>query len=284
MLINDLLKNEINLSVSKSLIEDIGDGDITATINNITSHSKAEIICREDMVLCGKLWVNEVFMQLDPSIQIKWMFDDGAFIKENTVIFELSGSTQNILSGERCALNFLQTLSATASITRLYVNQLESLNCKVLDTRKTLPGLRLAQKYAVLCGGGTNHRIGLFDAILIKENHIIGGGGIENIIQKTKTMYPNMPIEIEVETLAEMKIAISAGADRLLLDNFDLKMLKKAYEINQSLYSKPRLLEASGDITLKNIRKVAETGVDFISVGALTKNISAINLSMRFIS
>jgi nicotinate-nucleotide pyrophosphorylase (carboxylating) len=284
MLINDLLKNEINLSVSKSLIEDIGDGDITATINNITSHSKAEIICREDMVLCGKLWVNEVFMQLDPSIQIKWMFDDGAFIKENTVIFELSGSTQNILSGERCALNFLQTLSATASITRLYVNQLESLNCKVLDTRKTLPGLRLAQKYAVLCGGGTNHRIGLFDAILIKENHIIGGGGIENIIQKTKTMYPNMPIEIEVETLAEMKIAISAGADRLLLDNFDIKMLKKAYEINQSLYSKPRLLEASGDITLKNIRKVAETGVDFISVGALTKNISAINLSMRFIS
>ena len=284
MLINDLLKNEINLSVSKSLMEDIGDGDITATINNITSHSKAEIICREDMVLCGKLWVNEVFRQLDPSIKINWMFNDGAFIKENTIIFELSGSTQNILSGERCALNFLQTLSATASITRLYVNQLESLNCKVLDTRKTIPGLRLAQKYAVLCGGGTNHRIGLFDAILIKENHIIGGGGIENIIQKTKTMYPNMPIEIEVETLAEMKIAISAGADRLLLDNFDLKMLKKAYEINQSLYSKPRLLEASGDITLKNIRKIAETGVNYISVGALTKNISAINLSMRFIS
>ncbi|MFQ3333490.1 MAG: nicotinate-nucleotide pyrophosphorylase (carboxylating) [Woeseiaceae bacterium] len=284
MLINDLLKNEINLSVSKSLMEDIGDGDITATINNITSHSKAEIICREDMVLCGKLWVNEVFRQLDPSIKINWMFNDGAFIKENTIIFELSGSTQNILSGERCALNFLQTLSATASITRLYVNQLESLNCKVLDTRKTIPGLRLAQKYAVLCGGGTNHRIGLFDAILIKENHIIGGDGIENIVQKTKTMYPNMPIEIEVETLEEMKIAISAGADRLLLDNFDLKMLKKAYEINQSLCSKPKLLEASGDITLKNIRKIAETGVNYISVGALTKNISAINLSMRFIS
>jgi len=284
MLINDLLKNEINLSVSKSLMEDIGDGDITATINNITSHSKAEIICREDMVLCGKLWVNEVFRQLDPSIKINWMFNDGAFIKENTIIFELSGSTQNILSGERCALNFLQTLSATASITRLYVNQLESLNCKVLDTRKTIPGLRLAQKYAVLCGGGTNHRIGLFDAILIKENHIIGGDGIENIFQKTKTMYPNMPIEIEVETLEEMKIAISAGADRLLLDNFDLKMLKKAYEINQSLCSKPKLLEASGDITLKNIRKIAETGVNYISVGALTKNISAINLSMRFIS
>jgi nicotinate-nucleotide pyrophosphorylase (carboxylating) len=284
MLINDLLKNEINLSVSKSLMEDIGDGDITATINNITSHSKAEIICREDMVLCGKLWVNEVFRQLDPSIKINWMFNDGAFIKENTIIFELSGSTQNILSGERCALNFLQTLSATASITRLYVNQLESLNCKVLDTRKTIPGLRLAQKYAVLCGGGTNHRIGLFDAILIKENHIIGGDGIENIKKKTKTMYPNMPIEIEVETLEEMKIAISAGADRLLLDNFDLKMLKKAYEINQSLCSKPKLLEASGDITLKNIRKIAETGVNYISVGALTKNISAINLSMRFIS
>ena len=284
MLINDLLKNEINLSVSKSLMEDIGDGDITATINNITSHSKAEIICREDMVLCGKLWVNEVFRQLDPSIKINWMFNDGAFIKENTIIFELSGSTQNILSGERCALNFLQTLSATASITRLYVNLLESLNCKVLDTRKTIPGLRLAQKYAVLCGGGTNHRIGLFDAILIKENHIIGGDGIENIVQKTKTMYPNMPIEIEVETLEEMKIAISAGADRLLLDNFDLKMLKKAYEINQSLCSKPKLLEASGDITLKNIRKIAETGVNYISVGALTKNISAINLSMRFIS
>ena len=233
------------------------------------------------MVLCGRQWVNEVFRQLDPSIKIEWMFDDGAFIEENTIIFKLSGSTQNILSGERCALNFLQTLSATASVTRLYTEQLENLNCKVLDTRKTIPGLRLAQKYAVLCGGGANHRIGLFDAILIKENHIIGGGGIESVIQKTKLMYPNKPIQIEVETIEEMELAISAGVDRLLLDNFNIEMLNKAYEVNQSLCDSPKVLEASGDISLENIRKIAETGVDFISVGALTKNISAINLSMR---
>ena len=281
MTISDLLKNEIKLSISRSLKEDIGDGDITASINNDISHSKAEIICRQPKVLCGRQWVNEVFRQLDPCIKIEWMFDDGAFIEENTIIFKLSGSTQNILSGERCALNFLQTLSATASVTRLYTEQLENLNCKVLDTRKTIPGLRLAQKYAVLCGGGANHRIGLFDAILIKENHIIGGGGIESVIQKTKLMYPNKPIQIEVETIEEMELAISAGVDRLLLDNFNIEMLNKAYEVNQSLCDSPKVLEASGDISLENIRKIAETGVDFISVGALTKNISAINLSMR---
>jgi nicotinate-nucleotide pyrophosphorylase (carboxylating) len=282
MLINDALKNEIAQSVEKSLAEDIGDGDITASLNNDLSHAKAEIVCREKMVLCGRLWVDEIYNQLDPNFDIKWMFDDGDFIEKNTIIFEITGSTQNILSGERCALNFLQTLSATATITRQYVEQLKNLNCKVLDTRKTLPGLRLAQKYAVLCGGGTNHRIGLFDAILIKENHIISGGGIKNIIQKSKALHPKIPIEIEVETLIEVKEAIKAGADRLLLDNFSQEMLEKAYEINQSLNDRPKLLEASGDITLNNIRKIAETGVDFISVGALTKHISAIDLSMRF--
>jgi nicotinate-nucleotide pyrophosphorylase (carboxylating) len=282
MLINDALKNEIAQSVKKSLAEDIGDGDITASLNNDLSHAKAEIVCREKMVLCGRLWVDEIYNQLDPNFDIKWMFNDGDFIGKNTIIFEITGSTQNILSGERCALNFLQTLSATATITRQYVEQLKNLNCKVLDTRKTLPGLRLAQKYAVLCGGGTNHRIGLFDAILIKENHIISGGGIKNIIQKSKALHPKIPIEIEVETLIEVKEAIKAGADRLLLDNFSQEMLEKAYEINQSLNDRPKLLEASGDITLNNIRKIAETGVDFISVGALTKHISAIDLSMRF--
>ena len=282
MLINDALKNEIAQSVKKSLAEDIGDGDITASLNNDLSHAKAEIVCREKMVLCGRLWVDEIYNQLDPNFDIKWMFNDGDFIEKNTIIFEITGSTQNILSGERCALNFLQTLSATATITRQYVEQLKNLNCKVLDTRKTLPGLRLAQKYAVLCGGGTNHRIGLFDAILIKENHIISGGGIKNIIQKSKALHPKIPIEIEVETLIEVKEAIKAGADRLLLDNFSQEMLEKAYEINQSLNDRPKLLEASGDITLNNIRKIAETGVDFISVGALTKHISAIDLSMRF--
>lgn len=282
MLINDALKNEIAQSVKKSLAEDIGDGDITASLNSDFSHAKAEIVCREKMVLCGRLWVDEIYNQLDPNFDIKWMFDDGDFIEKNTIIFEITGSTQNILSGERCALNFLQTLSATATVTRQYVEQLKNLNCKVLDTRKTLPGLRLAQKYAVLCGGGTNHRIGLFDAILIKENHIISGGGIKNIIQKSKALHPKIPIEIEVETLIEVKEAIKAGADRLLLDNFSQEMLEKAYEINQSLNDRPKLLEASGDITLNNIRKIAETGVDFISVGALTKHISAIDLSMRF--
>ena len=282
MFINNALKNEITHSVKKSLMEDIGDGDITAKLTSDSSHNKAEIVCRENMVLSGRPWVDEVYNQLDSNIDIKWMFDDGDFIDKNTMIFEVIGSTQNILSGERCALNFLQTLSATATVTRQYVAQLKNLNCKVLDTRKTLPGLRLAQKYAVLCGGGTNHRIGLYDAILIKENHIISGGGIKSIIQKSKALHPNIPVEIEVETLDEVKEAIIAGADRLLLDNFSQEMLEKAYEINQSLHDNPKLLEASGDITLKNIRLIAKTGVDFISVGALTKNISAINLSMRF--
>ena len=282
MKINSLLKNDILEIVKKSLAEDIGIGDITASLTQDTNKTKAKVTTLEAMVLCGQPWVTEVYNQIDPNIKLIWLYNDGDYIRENEVIFELYGSAQQILSGERCALNFLQTLSATATTTNNYVTRLFNTNCKILDTRKTIPGLRLAQKYAVSCGGGTNHRIGLFDAILIKENHIISGGGIEAIIKKSKLMYPDMIIEIEVENLIDLEEAIIAGADRLLLDNFSYSMLKKACKRNKELSNPPKLLEASGNITIENIQKVANSGVNYISIGALTKNIKAIDLSMRF--
>ena len=282
MRINSVSKKEVTDLVRKSLQEDIGSGDITASLSTNQLETQAQVISRENMILCGQPWVTEVYNQLDPNIRLIWLYADGDRIKENEVIFELHGPAQQILSGERCALNFLQTLSGTATTTNNYVTQLVNTDCKILDTRKTLPGLRLAQKYAVSCGGGINHRIGLFDAILIKENHIISGGGIKAIIRKSKSIYPDMDIEIEVETLDDLEEAIIAGADRLLLDNFSLSMLKRAYEINIKLSNPPKLLEASGNITIENIQEIANSGVDYISIGALTKNIKAIDLSMRF--
>jgi len=282
MKINSLLKNDILDIVKKSLDEDIGIGDITASLTQDTNKTKAKVTTQEAMILCGQPWVTEVYNQIDPNINLIWFYNDGDYIRENEVIFELYGSAQQILSGERCALNFLQTLSATATTTNNYVTRLFNTNCKILDTRKTIPGLRLAQKYAVSCGGGTNHRIGLYDAILIKENHIISGGGIKAIIKKSKLMYPDMVIEIEVENISDLEEAIIAGADRLLLDNFSYSMLKKACKINKELSNPPKLIEASGNITIENIQKVANSGVNYISIGALTKNIKAIDLSMRF--
>jgi len=279
MHISENLKKEINELVSKAIKEDIGQCDLTASLCG-DLNCKAVINNREKMILAGQAWVDELYRQIDPEIKVNWFYKDGDSIKENSIISEIKGSKNNILSGERCALNFLQTISSTATTTKKYVEKIRNTDCKILDTRKTIPGLRLAQKYAVTCGGGTNHRFGLYDAILIKENHIISSKGIKYLIKESKKRYPGTPTEVEVESLDEAKIAISAGANRLLLDNFTLGMLSETCKINQEIGTPPALIEASGNITIDNVKETAATGVDFVSIGAITKNIAAIDLSM----
>jgi len=273
------LKKEIKELASKAIKEDIGQCDLTASLCEDLS-CKAIINNRERMILAGQAWVDELYRQIDPKVKINWFYNDGDFIKENSTISEIIGSKNNILSGERSALNFLQTISSTATTTKKYAEKIKNTNCKILDTRKTIPGLRLTQKYAVTCGGGTNHRLGLYDAILIKENHIVNSKGIEDLISESKKRYPDIPAQIEVESLDEAKIAIRAGANRLLLDNFTLVMLSKTCKINQVIGDPPALIEASGNITIDNVKEIAETGVDFVSIGAITKNITAIDLTM----
>ncbi len=279
---NDQLAAAVIANVNAALREDLGSGDRTAELVPESTTASAIIICREPMTLAGQPWVDEVYRQLDPDIEIQWLANDGDHLPADAEICVLNGAARSLLSGERTALNFLQTLSATATMTSRYVNAVADFKARILDTRKTIPGLRLAQKYAVRCGGGNNHRIGLFDAILIKENHIASAGGVEIAIRTAKKMHSNLPIEIEVESVTELQDALRAGADRLLLDNFDIADLQRAVEVNHKEGNPPADLEASGGLTLEEIVKVAETGVDYISVGALTKNISAIDLSMRF--
>ncbi len=262
--------------IRQFLQEDIGSGDITAAIIPENTRAKAIIICRDHAVICGQPWFNAVFKQLDDNISINWQISEGEKVDKNTVLCKLEGSARHLLTGERTALNLLQTLSATATIAREYADAVSGTGCKVLDTRKTIPGLRMAQKYAVRCGGCFNHRIGLFDAVLIKENHIIAAGSLEKAIY-TARVYTDKMVEIEVESLTEFEQALAAKPDRILLDNFSVTELKKAVDSNNGRLE----LEASGNITLKNIRQVAETGVDYISIGALTKNIQATDLSMR---
>jgi nicotinate-nucleotide pyrophosphorylase (carboxylating) len=266
-------------SVHSALTEDIGNGDITSRIIPEDDVSLARVISREKAIICGVDWFEEVFNQLDSSIFIDWEVDDGDLVAANQQLCTLSGSTRTLLTGERTALNFLQTLSGTATLTRRYVDAIKTTNTKLLDTRKTIPGLRMAQKYAVSCGGGVNHRIGLFDAILIKENHIMAAGSIAEAIASARFNNPDMPVEIEVENLDELQQAIAAKAERVLLDNFDLELLRQAVAIT----NKQLLLEASGGVNLDSILAIAQTGVDFISCGALTKDIISIDLSMRFI-
>jgi nicotinate-nucleotide pyrophosphorylase (carboxylating) len=258
------------------LAEDIGSGDITASIVSAETQANAKVLTREPMVLCGRAWFDEVFRQLSPQVIVDWQCAEGESISANTLLCLLHGPARAFLTGERTALNLLQTLSATATVARRYADALAGTGCKVLDTRKTLPGLRLAQKYAVKCGGCFNHRIGLFDAILIKENHIIAAGSIANAVKLARG-YANVPVEVEVENLEEFAEAFAAQPDRIMLDNFSLADMRTAVERNQGRLE----LEASGNITLDNIRTVAETGVDFISIGALTKNVVAVDLSMR---
>jgi len=262
--------------IAAYLAEDIGSGDLTANIIPETRQATAQVVTREAMVLCGQAWFEAVFRQLDDTIAIIWQHQEGDDVTANSVLCTLKGTARALLTGERTALNLLQTLSATASIARRYSNAVAGTGCNVLDTRKTLPGLRQAQKYAVRCGGCVNHRIGLFDAILIKENHIIAAGSIGAAIAQARALSDVM-VEVEVESLAELEEALLARPDRIMLDNFSMADLHEAVALTAGRVE----LEASGNIGLYNIREIAETGVDFISIGALTKHIQAIDLSMR---
>lgn len=285
------LQNDIKLSVSLALAEDLGielstsvdpSLDITASLIPADQIANASVISRDNCVICGVAWVNEVFTQLDKAsgktTQITWFVNDGETVKANTTLFEVSGNARLILTGERAALNFLQTLSSTATLANNYVKELTGSNTKLLDTRKTIPGLRSAQKYAITCGGGVNHRIGLFDAYLIKENHINACGGIDLAIHTARTNNPDKTIEVEVESLTELDQALNAGADIIMLDNFTPEMIEIAV---QKTRGKAKL-EVSGNMTLDKLKTYTQAGVDFVSVGALTKHITAVDLSMRF--
>ncbi len=278
MTLSPVLANSIVESVKQALKEDIGSGDLTALLIDESTLASASIITREPAVFCGRPWASEVFLQLSEKISLDWKVQDGDDIQAGQVVCKLSGPSRPLLTGERTALNFLQTLSATATRTRQYVDAIKGTSAKILDTRKTIPGLRLAQKYAVQCGGGHNHRIGLYDGILIKENHIEATGSIEQAISGALSLKANVTVEVEVETLDQLRSAIESGAKRILLDNMGLEELKQAVVIA----NKKAILEASGGVSLDNIRAVAETGVDYISIGDITKNIDAIDLSMRF--
>ena len=281
-MIDDALEAEIEALVARTLEEDVGSGDLTASLIPADLEASANIITREPMTLAGAPWVNAIYRRLHPGVTVDWQLEDGATAAPDDTLCTLLGPARALLTGERAALNILQTLSATASETARYVRAVENTSCRILDTRKTLPGLRLAQKYAVRCGGGTNHRIGLYDAILIKENHIASAGSIEAAVQAAQREHPGIGIEVEVESLEELKRAQAAGAERILLDNFTLRDIREAVRLNRSL-NPPAALEASGNVTLENVTALAETGVDFISIGALTKNVRATDLSMRFI-
>ena len=282
MQIDEQLHNDIEDTVRRMLREDIGTGDLTAGLVPEDSTINAKISTRDAMTMAGRPWVDEIYQQLDPQVSLDWLKNDGDTCEADSIICRLRGPARAILSGERAALNILQTLSATATTTAAYVLAIAETDCRILDTRKTLPGLRLAQKYAVRCGGGCNHRVGLFDAILIKENHIMSAGGIRAAIVAARTLHAGMTIEIEVESLTEMREALAEHAERLLLDNFSLERLLQAVAVNRSVGEHPAELEASGGLTIDAIAAVAKTGVDYVSVGAITKNISAIDLSMRF--
>lgn len=267
----------IKRAVSIALEEDIGDGDATAASFDINRTINAVVICREDAIFCGAPWFSETFEQLDPNIKINWLVDDGAQLEKNATVCTLHGNAQAILGGERTAINFIQTLSATATLTRTFVDRISGTSAQILDTRKTLPGMRYAQKYAVSCGGGKNHRMGLYDAILIKENHIATAGSIKIAVSIAKQKYPNLKLEVEVESKDELKEALETQADTILLDNFTLSEIEAAVTLNEN----QKKLEASGNITLENIREIAKTGVHYISIGAITKNITAVDFSMR---
>lgn len=272
-----MTEQQLNIiEIKPFLEEDIGSGDITAAIIPDSMTAEAEVVTREDMVLCGQAWFDAVFKYLDAKVKINWLVAEGESVGKNTPLCKLSGSARGLLTGERTALNLLQTLSATATVARQYADAVSGTGCKVLDTRKTIPGLRNAQKYAVACGGCYNHRIGLYDAVLIKENHIIAAGSIAQAIQAAREL-TSVPVEVEVESMQEFQEAVAAKPDRIMLDNFSFEELVAAVKLNFGAIE----LEASGNIDLDNIRVVAETGVDFISIGALTKHIKAIDLSMR---
>ncbi|WP_394129298.1 carboxylating nicotinate-nucleotide diphosphorylase [Shewanella maritima] len=289
-----MLENDIRHAVKTALNEDLGywenqnvqellAADITAALIPADKYVESSLITREEGVFCGKAWAEQVFNQLGGEVALHWHVDDGDLVVPNQVLCELSGPARAILTGERTAMNFIQTLSGVASLTKLYVDKLAGTHTKLLDTRKTIPGLRTAQKYAVTCGGGKNHRIGLFDAFLIKENHIFACGGIANAITAARQMHNDKPVEVEVESIDELTQALDGGADIIMLDNFDVTMMVEAVSINNQYKEKGQQtkLEVSGNVTLDTIANFAKTGVDYISVGALTKHVKAMDLSLR---
>lgn len=269
---------EITANVTAALDEDIGSGDLTAQLIPATRQAEATLLCRDAAVVCGRPWVDRCFELLDPTIRIEWLVEEGAEVAPDTLLARLHGPARALLTGERTALNFLQTLSATATRSRQFTDLVRDYPVQLLDTRKTLPGLRLAQKYAVRCGGCHNHRLGLYDAFLIKENHIASLGSITAVITQARGIAPNRKVEIEVESLAQLQEAIDAGADIVMLDNFNLEQMHQAVQLTAGRLK----LEASGGMTAEQLRAVAATGVDYISLGTLTKDIKAIDLSMRF--
>lgn len=273
---------DLAATVARAIAEDVGTGDLTAALVPAARQAQATVITRERTVICGRPWFDEVFRQIDPAVTVDWAVGEGESVPANQLLCTLAGNARSLLTGERTALNFLQTLSGTANLTHYYADALAGLKCRVLDTRKTLPGLRTAQKYAVRCGGGKNHRMGLYDGILIKENHIVAAGSILAAVAAARRSSASVPVEVEVETLDELGQALSACADMALLDEFSLADLRRAVELNREHPNGPILLEASGSVTLENLRSIAETGVDFVSVGSLTKNVRAVDLSMRF--
>lgn len=295
-----MLENDIRTSVKAALEEDLGyqaisshidsndeamkrtESDITAQLIPADRHAQANLITREEGVFCGKAWAEQVFNQLGGEVALHWHVDDGDLVVPNQLLCELSGPARAILTGERTAMNFIQTLSGTATLTKKYVDKIASTHTKLLDTRKTIPGMRTAQKYAVTCGGGKNHRIGLFDAFLIKENHIMACGGIGQAIEKARELHSDKLVEVEVESILELQQALEAGSDIIMLDNFDITMMLEAVELNNRLAdSEQAKLEVSGNVTIDTIADFAKTGVDYISVGALTKHLQALDLSLR---
>jgi len=270
-------RESIARDVQRALEEDIGSGDVTADLLPAEARARARVIAREVAVLCGSAWFDECFRQLDPDVRIEWFAGDGDRTVAGAPLCRIEGNARALVSAERSALNFLQTLSATATTTAAYVEAARGTRTAILDTRKTLPGLRHAQKYAVRCGGGMNHRIGLFDAVLIKENHIAAAGSIHAAVARARTLHPGVLVETEVENFAELREALAAGVDRIMLDEFELHELSQAVaEVGGQVP-----LEVSGSVSLERVRAIAETGVDYISVGALTKHIRALDLSMR---
>ncbi|MET3998171.1 nicotinate-nucleotide pyrophosphorylase (carboxylating) [Marinobacterium sp. MBR-109] len=273
------LKPTIEENVRTALNEDVGNGDITAELIPASDRAQARVISRQEAVVCGRAWVDEVFRQVDPEVQVEWLVEDGDKVERDQVLFRLQGSARSLLTGERAALNFLQTLSGTATLSHEYAQRVAGTPVRLLDTRKTIPGLRLAQKYAVSCGGCFNHRIGLYDAFLIKENHIMACGGIEKAIETARRNHPGKPVEIEVETEDQLERALVAGADIVMLDNFSPERMIAAVKQTNGRAK----LEASGNITDETLLDYANTGVDYISIGALTKHCQAVDLSMRIV-
>ena len=272
------LPADLQQQVARALHEDIGTGDVTAALVPPSQQVRGHVVARESAVFCGRAWAEEAFRQLDPGVTLDWHCEDGDPFATGTVLLHIAGPARAVLTGERTALNFLQTLCATATAARQFVDAVAGTDCVILDTRKTLPGLRTAQKYAVRCGGASNHRMGLYDMVLVKENHIVAAGTIAAAVAAARRLSPGVPVEVEVESLAELDQALSAHADIVMLDELSLGELREAVSRARGTATK---LEASGSVSLENVRDIADTGVDFISVGGITKHVRAVDLSMR---